>query len=156
MNLKACILMLHLVAIKVYCNSKSNVQTNLPVRIMIGANVMLEPLLIYGLFRAFEKLLEKGLDAAYSPAEQKLKNFFDRIANKSELSKRRDAFASAQEKAFHITISKSSNPQQAKEILTILVSELDQQENELFSVEVAKTVLFADHPNVEHLADLCN
>jgi hypothetical protein len=84
-------------------------------------------LFIYGLYKATEKIWEKGLDAAWTPVDEALKTRFTRWAGRGQEAERRAAFEKAAAIARANTLRTAADPQQAGRILDALNGERDKK-----------------------------
>ena len=64
-------------------------------------------LFTYGLYKAMEKIWEKGFEAAWTPVGEALKNRFTHLAGKDQESQRRAAFEKAAKAARTLTLQKA-------------------------------------------------
>jgi hypothetical protein len=116
---------------------------------------MLTGLFIVALYKATEKIWEKGFDAAWAPVGEDLKEHFLRWAGKGKAREREAAFVRAAETARNLTLRQAPDPQQAERILVALDSERDRKGAEALAEEAAKLMLFSATPDVHRLTRLC-
>lgn len=105
-------------------------------------------LFIYGVFRAIEKFVEKGLDAAFSPAEAEVKARFEKLAGKDEKTARKDAFERAVQKAYSDTVSQYSDEDTVNYVINAMRDDLPKHSVEMLASETAKLLLVSDSPNL--------
>lgn len=112
-------------------------------------------LLASALFKATEKVWEKGFDAAWEPVGTGLKDRFLHLAGKGQERERRAAFAVAAQTARAQTVRQAASPQQTEQVLDALDGKLDKRVAEAFAAEAAKLMLFSAVPDVPRLSALC-
>lgn len=77
----------------------------------------LSGLFVLALYKATEKIWEKGFDAAWAPVDERLKQRFSRWAGKGQERARRAAFDEAARAAHDLTLRQAADPRQAAQIL---------------------------------------
>jgi len=112
-------------------------------------------LFIFGLYKATEKIWDKGFDAAWEPVDEALKARFAHWAGKGKEAERRAAFAKAAEIARANTLRAAADPQQAQKILDALNGGRDKKGAKALAEEGAKLMLFSATPDVPRLTRLC-
>ena len=117
---------------------------------------ILTGLFIVGLYKATEKIWEKGFDAAWEPVGEALKERFTRWAGRDRETRRQAAFARATEVARANTLRYAADPQQAEKILDALNGERDKRGAEALAEEAAKLMLFSATPDVPRLTEICH
>jgi len=117
---------------------------------------VLTGLLIVGLYKATEKIWEKGFDAAWEPVGEALKGRFTRWAGRDKETERQAAFARAAGIARANTLRYAADPQQAEKILDALNGERDKRGAEALAEEAAKLMLFSAAPDVPRLTEICH
>ena len=117
---------------------------------------ILTGLFIVGLYKATEKIWERGFDAAWEPVGLALKERFTRWAGKDKKTERQAAFARAAVVARANTLRYAADPQQAEKILNALNGERDKRGAEALAEEAAKLMLFSATPDVPRLTEICH
>jgi tetratricopeptide (TPR) repeat protein/energy-coupling factor transporter ATP-binding protein EcfA2 len=117
---------------------------------------VLTGLFIVGLYKATEKIWEKGFDAAWEPVGEALKGRFTRWAGRDKETERQAAFARAAKVARANTLRHAADPQQAEKILDALNGERDKRGAEALAEEAAKLMLFSAAPDVPRLTEICH
>jgi hypothetical protein len=117
---------------------------------------ILTGLFIVGLYKATEKIWEKGFDAAWTPVGEALKERFTRWAGRDKETERQAAFARATKVAHANTLRYAADPQQAEQILDALNGERDKRGTEAMAEEAAKLMLFSATPDVPRLTEICH
>ena len=117
---------------------------------------ILTGLFIVGLYKATEKIWEKGFDAAWEPVGLALKERFTRWAGKDKETERQAAFARAAVVARANTLRYAADLQQAEKILNALNGERDKRGAEALAEEAAKLMLFSATPDVPRLTEICH
>ena len=116
---------------------------------------LLTALFVFSLYKATEKIWEKGFDAAWGPVDETLKARFTRWAGKGKEAERKAAFEKAAKIARTNTLHTAADPQQAARILDALDGERDKKGAQALAEEAAKLMLFSAAPDVPRLAELC-
>jgi len=117
---------------------------------------VLTGLFIVGLYKATEKIWEKGFDAAWTPVGEALKERFTRWAGRDKETERQATFARAAKVAHANTLRYAADPQQAQKILDALNGERDKRGAEALAEEAAKLMLFSAAPDVPRLTAICH
>jgi len=112
-------------------------------------------LFILGLYKATERIWDKGFDAAWTPVDEALKARFTRWAGKGKETERKAAFEKAAKIARANTLRTAADPQQAERILGALDGERDKKGAKALAEEGAKLMLFSVTPDVPRLTRLC-
>jgi len=116
---------------------------------------LLTGLFILGLYKATEKIWDKGFDAAWGPVDEALKGRFAHWAGKGKEAERRAAFAKAAEIARANTLRAATDPQQVEKILSTLNGGQDKKGAKALAEEGGKLMLFSAAPDVPRLTRLC-
>jgi hypothetical protein len=112
-------------------------------------------LFIVGLYKATEKIWEKGFDAAWAPVDEALKKRFARWAGRDKEGQRQAAFSRAAGVARANTLRYAADPDAAARILDVLDSERDPEGAKALAGEAAKLMLFSATPDLPRLTELC-
>jgi len=116
---------------------------------------ILTGLFIIGLYKATEKIWEKGFDAAWEPVGEALKERFTRWAGRDKEGQRRAAFVEAAHRARRLTMEQARDRETTQAILKALDAERNKEAAEALAAEGAKLMLFSAHPDVHRLTQLC-
>lgn len=116
---------------------------------------ILTGLFIVGLYKATEKIWEKGFDAAWEPVGLALKERFTRWAGRDKESQRRAAFVEAAARARRLTVNQARDRETTQAILEALDAERNKDTAEALAEEGVKLMLFSAHPDVPRLTQLC-
>ncbi|MDH4136309.1 MAG: hypothetical protein OEW09_06265 [Anaerolineae bacterium] len=110
---------------------------------------ILTGLFIIGLYKATEKIWEKGFDAAWEPVGEALKERFTRWAGRDKESQRWAAFVEAADRARRLTVEQARGRETTQAILEALDAKRNKDEAQATAEEGAKLMLFSAHPDVE-------